>query len=263
MARILAISSHVVRGQVGLAASTPALQSQGHEVWALPTVLFAQRPGLGRQSRLDLGAADLAAMLAALEADGCWARIDAVLTGYFPSAASVRVAARAIGAIRASQSHALICVDPILGDDGALYVGAETAAAIRDELLPMASVATPNLFELGWLADAPCLDLAAVAAAAGRLDPPTVLVTSATAAGSEVTTLLVTPAAMFARTTPYVADLPHGAGDLLAGLFLAHLLKGAGSAAALDAALAQLVRVLRASQGREALDLSALDASAA
>ena len=41
MARILAISSHVVRGHVGLAASVPALQWLGHEVWALPTVILA------------------------------------------------------------------------------------------------------------------------------------------------------------------------------------------------------------------------------
>ena len=58
MARILAISSHVVRGQVGLAATVPALQSLGHEVWALPTVLLASRPGLGRMSRYELPPAE-------------------------------------------------------------------------------------------------------------------------------------------------------------------------------------------------------------
>ena len=70
MARILAISSHVVRGNVGLAATVPALQSLGHEVWALPTVLLASRPGLGQLSRYELPEADLSGMLAALQADG-------------------------------------------------------------------------------------------------------------------------------------------------------------------------------------------------
>ena len=87
MARILAISSHVVRGHVGLAATVPALQSLGHEVWALPTVLLASRPGLGRLQRYELPQPDLAAMLEALEADGCWPTLDAVFTGYFPSPA--------------------------------------------------------------------------------------------------------------------------------------------------------------------------------
>ena len=61
MARVLAISSHVVRGTVGLAATVPALQWLGHEVWALPTVLLASRPGLGRFVRHEVPAPDLAA----------------------------------------------------------------------------------------------------------------------------------------------------------------------------------------------------------
>ena len=108
MARILAISSHVVRGHVGLAATVPALQSLGHEVWALPTVLLASRPGLGRLSRHELPAAGSAAMLAALEADGCWPMLDAVFTGYFPSPAAVCVAADAIARMKAAKPSLLV-----------------------------------------------------------------------------------------------------------------------------------------------------------
>jgi pyridoxine kinase len=57
MAKVLAISSHVVRGHVGLAATVPALQYLGHEVWALPTVLLSSRPGLGRLAKRDMPAA--------------------------------------------------------------------------------------------------------------------------------------------------------------------------------------------------------------
>src|SRR5215470_16869856 len=68
MARVLAISSHVVRGTVGLDATVPALQHLGHEVWALPTVLLSSRPGLGQLVKHELPAAALADILAALEA---------------------------------------------------------------------------------------------------------------------------------------------------------------------------------------------------
>src|SRR6185295_8396773 len=146
MARVLAISSHVARGCVGLAATVPALQRLGHEVWALPTVLLASRPGLGRFVKHDLPSPDLDAMLSALEADGCWTALDAVIVGYFPSHGSVAVAARAIARIKAVNADALVLVDPILGDAGKLYVATETAAAIRDQLLPLAGIATPNLF---------------------------------------------------------------------------------------------------------------------
>src|SRR5262245_5743899 len=145
MATVLAISSHVARGTVGLAASVPALQLLGHEVWALPTVLLASRPGLGRLQGRELPAPDLAAMLAALEADGCWRMLDAVLVGYFPSAQSVSVVAEAVRRIRQASPQVPVLVDPIVGDLGRLYVAETTAAAIRDELLPLATVATPNL----------------------------------------------------------------------------------------------------------------------
>ena len=41
MAKVLAISSHVVRGHVGLDATVPALQWLGHEVWALASEVMS------------------------------------------------------------------------------------------------------------------------------------------------------------------------------------------------------------------------------
>jgi len=127
MARVLAISSHVVRGHVGLDATVPALHHLGHEVWALPTVLLASRPGLGRMVKHDLPADALAAMLVALESDGCWPSLDAVLTGYFPSPQSVLPAARAIASIKAAKPDIPVLVDPVVGDAGRLYVAQATA----------------------------------------------------------------------------------------------------------------------------------------
>jgi pyridoxine kinase len=259
MATVLAISSHVARGHVGLAATVPALHRLGHEVWAVPTVLLASRPGLGRLVRHDLPAPDLAAMLAALEADGCWAALGAVLTGYFPSARSVAVAADAIRRIRQARPDIPVLVDPILGDAGRLYVAEATVAAIRDELLPLATVATPNLFELAWLTGSGSDALADPAGAARRLGPATVVVTSAAETGDAISTLAVTAEATIARTSPRQPAIPNGAGDLFAGLLLGHLLNGASLAAALDAGLADLGRVLAASTGRDVLDLAALD----
>jgi pyridoxine kinase len=258
MAKVLAISSHVVRGHVGLAATVPALQSFGHEVWALPTVIVANRPGLGRMVRHELPAAELADMLAALDADGCWPSLDAVLTGYFASPEAVAAAAQAIRRIRAVNPRALVLVDPVLGDAGRLYVTSEVADAIRRELLPLARVATPNLFELQWLTAMAVPDIAAVAQAAGRLGPAVVVVTSAAETDATVTTLMVTGRELIERTARRHAGIPNGAGDLFAGLLLGHLLMGRADAAALDAALAALERVLAASTGHDVLQLWAL-----
>jgi pyridoxine kinase len=257
MARVLAISSHVVRGHVGLDATVPGLQALGHEVWALPTVTFASRPGLGRMARLDPAAADLAALLAALEADGCWAGLDAVLTGYFPSANTVEVAADAVARIKSTSARVRVLVDPVLGDAGKLYVAPDTAAAIRDRLLPLADIATPNLFELGWLSGG-AADRAGIIAAARRLGPATVVVTSALETVGGVTTLLVTPVDAVEHCERGLANIPNGAGDLFAGLLLGHLLIKPSLEAALSASLADLDTVLAASAGKPVLDLAAL-----
>jgi pyridoxine kinase len=260
MATVLAISSHVMRGSVGLAATVPALQWLGHEVWALPTVLLASRPGLGRLARHDLPPPDLAAMLAALEADGCWRALDAVLTGYFPSAASVTAAADAVQRIRQEAPEIPVLVDPIVGDGGRLYVAEATAAAIRDRLLPLATIATPNLFELTWLTGAVSHDRADLVGAARRLGLEAVVVTSAAEAEGQISTLLVTDDTLVEHAFPRHDSIPNGAGDLLAGLFLGHLVNGGALNAALDTALFDLGRVLAASAGRDVLDLAALHA---
>jgi pyridoxine kinase len=259
MATVLAISSHVARGHVGLAGAVPALQWLGHEVWALPTVLLASRPGLGRLARRDVPASDLAAALSALEDDGCWASLDAVLVGYFPSSPGVTAAAEAIMRIRRSNPRAIVLVDPILGDDGRLYIAEDAAEAIRRQLLPLATIATPNLFELQWLTG-PVGDLAEVTSAARRLGPATVVVTSATETQDAISTLLVTGVDAVVRTSPRLGGIPNGAGDLFAGLFLGHLLNGGDPAIALNAGVVDLDRVLAASAGRPALQLNALSA---
>jgi pyridoxine kinase len=260
MARILAISSHVAHGNVGLAATVPALQWLGHEVWALPTVLLASRPGLGRFVRHELPAPSLQAMLLALEADGSWATLDAVFTGYFSSSAPVAIVADAIGRIRHANPKSVVLVDPILGDAGRLYVPGETAAAIRDRLLPLADIATPNLFELQWLSGgATAAGIEDVAGLARALGPPRVVVTSAVEAKGEIATLLVEGASQVERRLALRKSIPNGAGDLLAGLLLGYLLNGQTADAALQSSLAALDRVLAASSGRDVLQLSALN----
>jgi pyridoxine kinase len=258
MAQILAISSHVTRGHVGLNATVPALQFLGHEVWALPTVLLASRAGLGRVARHEVCAAHLADALSALESDGCWASLGAVFAGYFPSARSVKIAARAIAAIKAARPGIPVFIDPILGDAGRLYVERETADAIRNELVPLASIASPNLFELAWLTSGSVRTLDEVATSARRLGPTAVVVTSAAHTEECVTSLLVTASEQHTRFLPRRQRIPNGAGDLFAGLLLGRLLAQSSVSSAFDASHDDLDRVLTASEGASVLRLSAL-----
>ena len=45
----------------------------------------------------------------------------------------------------------LVC-DPVLGDDGRLYVPADIVPLMRDVLVPLADLVLPNQFELEYVA---------------------------------------------------------------------------------------------------------------
>lgn len=257
MARILAISSQVVRGGVGLSASVPALQTMGHEVWALPTIHLSHRPGLGRIEKLVPSPETLASMLAALEAEGCFASVDAVLTGYFPTPEAVEVVAAALHRLKAIQPEVCILCDPVLGDGDRLYISEATARAMRDRLLPLATVATPNRFELEWLTGREIRDRMVAITAARRLGPPTVVVTSATETTETLTTLLVSGALQASHDSPRLAHVPNGTGDALSGLLLAGLAEpGFSPIDAFDRAMTLLDAMVARSTGRDTLALS-------
>lgn len=199
-------------------------------------------------------------MLTALEQDGCWPMLDAVFTGYFASAEAVAATAAAITRIKAAKPGVRLLVDPIIGDGGRLYVPEATATAIRDLLLPLADIATPNLFELEWLTSTQGLmETDAIVAAARALGPASVVVTSARSTETEIVTLLVTPAGVREVASARLADIPNGSGDLLDGLLLGHLLEGRTESAALRGAVRNLARVLEASVGRDVLQLGVLN----
>jgi pyridoxine kinase len=240
--RVLAISSWVAAGHVGLSAATPALQALGAEVIGLPTVMLSNHKAFGAVAGGATPPERLDAMLDAVKANGWLARLDAVLTGYLPSAAHVAAAERAIAAARAASPGARVVVDPVLGDDpGGLYLPAEVAAAVRDRLVPRADALTPNRFELAWLTGAEADDLAGAVAAAKRLrasaDVARVIVTSPPAGPGVTGALVVDADGARLHRTPRLADVPHGTGDVFAALIAGGATPGA--AVGMVAALAR------------------------
>ena len=148
MGRVLCISSQTVYGPVGNSAAVPALQALGHEVMALPTVVLSNHPGHGKPVGQATPAPLLEQMLQTLDGLGAFNGLDAVMTGYFANAAQVIAVANQIESLAKLNQALHVLVDPVIGDHGALYVAEDVAEAIRDHLLPLATIITPNLFEL-------------------------------------------------------------------------------------------------------------------
>lgn len=156
---ILALSSEVGVGAVGLSLARFVFAREKLPLVHLPTVFFAARPGLGPGAlvppRLEVPADHLAEQLEMLEAQGFLEGVRGVLTGYFASPGQIRVVASFLQSLKAKKPEVIVLVDPILGDfDCGLYVEDAVAIALRETLLPLSHLITPNLFEFLWLAGA-------------------------------------------------------------------------------------------------------------
>ena len=251
MARVLTISSQVVYGPVGLNCIVPALQAQGHEVLAIPTILLSNHPGHGKPEGRATAPAELVAMIAALEKLGALENLDAVITGYFASAEKIEI----VAALIARLTCKIILIDPVLGDHGKLYVGQAVAEAIRDKLVPLATILTPNAFELSWLTGLPAQNANQAIAAARSLKIAEVIATSVVKSSLELSTLRITAEHVETITTSMEANVPNGTGDYLSGLYLAGLL-GANPQSAFADAMNKLQHAIFRSKGTAVLDVA-------
>lgn len=243
---ILSIQSEVVYGHVGQGAARPALQYLGHEVWAIPSVNLSGHAGRKAVTGEPVSAELMARLLDGMARSGWLEHCDAVLSGYLGSAEQAAVVAAAVRAVRKANPQALYCLDPVFGDEGRAYAKHGVAEAMASQLLPLADIVTPNAFELASLASMSVRDSAEARDAARRLGRPLVLATSVPD-GPRIGTLAVTADQIAYATTPRLDGVPHGAGDLVAALFLAQRLQGADLAAALVGSVGPVYGLLRQS----------------
>ena len=262
MARILAISSQVARGSIGLSAIVPALQALGHEVVALPTILLSNHPGHPHFAGERLSPDLLTRMLDALEANAWLSGIDAVLTGYLPSVEHVAMARQAVDRLRRLSPGVLYLCDPVMGDwPKGLYIAQAAAAVIRDQLVPVADILKMNCFECGWItgeAIAASSEARRIVLAQGWREA---LVTSLPVPGGQhLDNLLVVRDEPCERTlqVAIAAHVPNGTGDLMAALYLGHRMLGPSSLAqAFASAVAGVEAVVANSIGHDELQLVA------
>ncbi len=145
-----------------------------------------------------------------------------------------------------------------MGDSGGLYVPEATARALRDRLMPLADIATPNRYELAWMAGADLPDLKSTTAAALDAGPATMLVTSAPAMMSGSTgNLLLDSSQVLLAEHRLIDRPPNGLGDLTGAVFLARTLSGQPAAKALQSTTAAVYEILArtAKRGGDELQL--------
>lgn len=145
-------------GGCSLTAFIAVLAALGVQPCPLPTAVLSAQSEFERFYRRDL-TDDLPRWLDAWQANG--ERFDGICTGYFSAAGQLDSALRLIRGFRADGG--VVIVDPVMGDDGALYPGfdRDVCRGMR-RLAAQADVLLPNVTELCLLSGA---DYAALAQA--------------------------------------------------------------------------------------------------
>jgi pyridoxine kinase len=179
--------------------------------------------------------------------------IDAVLTGYLGEPEQVAVILDAIERIKTANPRAVFACDPVLGDEGKLFVSDALADAVLNGLAPHADWLTPNAFELGLIAGRSIDGLTPARDAARRIGKPVLVSSIRTAIG--LGNLYAAPQSEWFCETARLPRAPKGAGDLLSALFVGRRVRGDAPAIALEGATGGVYDVIVRSLAAESDDL--------
>lgn len=225
--RVLSVQSHVVHGYVGNRSAVFPLQLLGFNVDVINSVQFSCHTGYGVPCGQKLGGEELRTIVDGLRVNGVLNH-KYLLTGYIGAASFLR---EIIQLRRSLGSTCTYVCDPVLGDNGRLYVPEDLVAVYRTEMLEHVSVLTPNQFEAQLLTETTIDSVQAAAAACDKLHglgPKMVVLTSldvpdATLGGTHVAMLLSEAGRKkWLLRLPYVEGGPFtGTGDLTAAMLLA------------------------------------------
>ena len=229
--RVLTVAGSDSSGGAGIQADLKTMLALGVHGMSVLTAVTAQN-SVGVQGWWELPVAAVRAQLASVLDD---IGVDAVKTGMLASAAIVETVATGLSAVDAP-----VVVDPVsVSKHGDPLLDADAVRAIRDRLLPLATLVTPNLPEAELLTGIPVGDEAGMRRAAEKLlglGPRAVLVKGGHLPGDPVDLLWDGSTARMFRAPRLDNRHTHGTGCTLASAVAARLALGDALADAVAAA---------------------------
>ncbi|MGV2983730.1 pyridoxal kinase PdxY [Microbacterium sp. AGC85] len=239
--KILSIQSAVAYGHVGNSAAVFPLQRIGVDVLPVYTVNFSNHTGYGAWRGPLIDPSDVADVITGIEERGAFAQVDAILSGYQGGEGIGDVIIDAVARVKAANPKALYACDPVMGNaKSGCFVAPAIPELLRERVVPVADIITPNQFELGFLTGTEPDTLESTLAsvdAARALGPSTVLVTSVERPDREEGTiemLAADDAGAWIVQTPFLPMKANGSGDVTAALFTAHYVETGSAKTALE-----------------------------
>jgi pyridoxine kinase len=262
---VISIQSQVVYGHVGNSAAVYPMQAEGVTVAAIPTTLLSNHPRYPTMRGRVLDAELVADLLLGVEERGLIEQAAVLVTGYLGSAAiAAAVADFAERALGRNPKLVYLC-DPVMGDDDfGVFVADGMMEVFRERLVPIASLATPNQFELELLTNTEARDASSLLAACRAMaawGPAGIVVTGCTlpdTPSGEVETIFCSDEQLLRIATPKLPIRPCGTGDLLTGLIAAHLAKGKDVEIAVRLAVDHIFGVLKRTQEAKSQEMCLL-----
>lgn len=252
---VIAIQSQVVFGHVGNSAALFPMQAAGLEVAAIPTVVFSNTPNYPTLRGRALPPEFFSDLLQGARERGLAERADILLTGYIGSLDVALTVADFVAEAKTLNPRLTYLCDPVMGDAGpGLYVPEAIADVMRNRLLPLADLATPNPFELGWLTGGTTRTLADLQTARDRLTlaPAARLIVTGCALEDtpegHIESVILGPGGTSRHPTPHLPIALPGTGDLFAGLVVAGLGRGLTLRRAVETAQVLTARALAHAQ---------------
>ena len=251
--KILSIQSAVAYGHVGNSAAVFPLQRIGVEVLPVYTVTFSTHTGYGAWRGPLIAPGDVREVITGIEERGVFGQIDAVLSGYQGGEGIGDVIIDAVARVKASNPNAVYACDPVMGNaKSGCFVAPAIPVLLRERVVPVADIITPNQFELGFLTDTEPDTLESTLASvdlAHAMGPRTVLVTSVERPDREEGTIEMLAAdekGAWLVQTPHLPMKANGSGDVTAALFTAHYVETGSAKVALERTASSVYDLLKA-----------------
>ncbi|MDR6868576.1 pyridoxine kinase [Microbacterium resistens] len=250
--KILSIQSAVAYGHVGNSAAVFPLQRIGVDVLPVHTVNFSNHTGYGAWRGPMISPEDVREVITGIEERGVFGQIDAVLSGYQGGEGIAEVIIDAVARVKAANPDAMYACDPVMGNaKSGCFVAPAIPELLRDRVVPVADIITPNQFELGYLTGTSPDTLESTLAsvdAARAMGPSTVLVTSVERpdrAEGTIEMLAVDDEGAWLVATPHLPMKANGSGDVTAALFSAHYVSTRDAKSALELTVSSVFDLLQ------------------
>lgn len=251
MIQVVSIQSQVVYGSAGNSAVLFPMQRAGVSVAAVPTTILSNTPHYPTTYGNVLDAKWLSGLLQGVEDREIVGDHTVILSGYLGSVENAEVVLRFVERMRDRHPDIRYICDPVMGDDDyRTYVPETLVDFFRDHLVPLATMTTPNQYELELLARRSartCLELQEAGQILRSRGTKGIIATGCVLNETEtdhVESILIENSSLVRVSTRRLPIRPTGTGDLFTAGVVMSLLKGEDLSQACENATENVYRVL-------------------